>query len=230
MDEFVGLEKLSLVDFDEKIACTLFVKNCNFKCPFCHNKDLALSNINEFIQFDEILSFLKTRINKIEAVCITGGEPTLMIGLEDKIKQIKELGFLVKLDTNGYRPDILKRLIDLKLIDYVAIDIKNSLEKYALTTSTYDIDTSKIIESINILKNSKIDYEFRTTLVKEFHKEEDILKIADLLSGENKYFLQKFIKSDNCINKNLNAISLEETKKFKKLLENKIKNVNLRGY
>lgn len=230
MSEFVSLEKLSLVDFDGKISCTLFTKSCNFKCPFCHNKDLALSKTNTFIPFEEILSFLKRRIGILEGVCITGGEPTLMHDLESKIIQIKNLGFKIKLDTNGYKPDLLKKLIGEGLIDYVAMDIKNSLNKYSITTGIDNIDTNKILESINILKTCGIEHEFRTTLVKEFHSIEDIEEIANLLEGENKYFLQKFVNSENCINQNLNSISLDVATEFKEILEKKISNVHLRGY
>ena len=230
MKEFVGLEKLSLVDFDGKMACTIFVEKCNFRCPFCHNKDLALASNTKEIPFSEIVNFLKKRINKLEGVCITGGEPTLLDTLEDRIRIIKEMGFLVKLDTNGYKPDVLKKLIDLKLIDYVAMDIKNSLEKYNLTTGCNNIDTSKIIESINILKTSGIDYEFRTTLVDEFHNKSDIFDIASLLKGAKKYYLQKYVSSEGCFNKNLHSIDKEIVEEYKEILKETIDHVELRGY
>lgn len=228
--DFVGLEKFSLVDYDGKLACTLFAQNCNFKCPFCHNKDLAFSNIETSLSFNDILIFLKSRIGKLEAVCITGGEPTLMPDLVIKIKQIKELGFKIKLDTNGYRPDVLRKLINENLIDYVAMDIKNSFKKYAITTNLLSIDTNKIQESINILKNSKIDYEFRTTIVNELHNEKDMEEIAEFLKGDNKLFLQKFVNNKNCIKQHLTSVSLNEAIKFKNILEKKIKTVYLRGY
>lgn len=228
--DFVGLEKFSLVDYDGKLACTLFAQNCNFKCPFCHNKDLVFSNIQTSLSFNDILIFLKSRIGKLEAVCITGGEPTLMPDLDIKIKQIKELGFKIKLDTNGYRPDVLRKLINENLIDYVAMDIKNSFKKYAISTNLLSIDTNKIQESINILKNSKIDYEFRTTIVNELHNEKDMEEIAEFLKGDNKLFLQKFVNNKNCINQHLTSVSLNKAIKFKNILEKKIKNVDLRGY
>ena len=230
MSEFVALEKLSLVDFDGKIACTLFTKNCNFCCPFCHNKDLALSSVDTFIPFEEILAFLKTRVNKIQGVCISGGEPTLMPDLIDKIKAIKALGFQIKLDTNGYRPDVLEELINLNLIDYVAMDVKNTLEKYELTTGLVNINTDKILKSINLLKEERVDYEFRTTLVNEFHNIEDIKKIATLLKGAKRYFLQKYVKNANCINKNLTPVPYHEVKEFEKKLKTNIEFVGLRGY
>lgn len=230
MSDFVGLEKLSLVDFDNLLACTIFTKTCNFRCPFCHNKTLALANINDVIPFSEIVGFLKSRVGLLDGVCITGGEPTLMVDLEDKLKVIKSLGFKVKLDTNGYRPDVLKRLIDLKLIDYVAMDIKNSLEKYEITTATTNLNLGKIKESIELLKSNIIPYEFRTTIVKEFHKEEDIKKISELIKGAQKYFLQKFVNNENCIDNNLSAIDKETAKSFVNILKINIEKVELRGY
>lgn len=230
MSEFVGLEKLSLVDYDGKLACTLFTESCNFRCPFCHNKNLAESTHNIEIPFNEILSFLKTRINKLEGVVITGGEPTLMNDLIKKIYEIKKLGFLVKLDTNGYKPDVLQYLIENKLIDYIAMDIKNSLDKYCLTTGVSNIKIDNILRSIELIKESGIDYEFRTTLVKEFHNVNDIKEISKLLKGAKKYFLQKYVSNDNCINKNLNKIDKEEAECFIELLKDNISSVSLRGY
>lgn len=230
MSEFVGLEKLSLVDYDGKLACTLFTESCNFRCPFCHNKNLAESTHNIEIPFNEILSFLRTRINKLEGVVITGGEPTLMNDLIKKIYEIKKLGFLVKLDTNGYKPDVLKYLIENKLIDYIAMDIKNSLDKYCLTTGVSNIKIDNILRSIELIKESGIDYEFRTTLVKEFHNVNDIKEISKLLKGAKKYFLQKYVSNENCINKNLNKIDKEEAECFIELLKDNISFVSLRGY
>lgn len=230
MSDFVSIEKLSLVDYDGKIACTLFTESCNFRCPFCHNKDLALSTASVNIPFEEVLSFLKSRVNKLEGVVITGGEPTLMFELADKIKAIKDLGFLVKLDTNGYKPETLEFLINNKLIDYVAMDIKNSLDKYDLTTGINNIKQEKILKSISILKEGKVDYEFRTTLVKEFHTINDIKEIASLLKGAKKYFLQKYVASENCINKNLHHVDYDVVKEFESVLKENIDFVGLRGY
>lgn len=230
MSDFVSIEKLSLVDYDGKIACTLFTESCNFRCPFCHNKDLALSTATANIPFEEVLSFLKSRVNKLEGVVITGGEPTLMFELADKIKAIKDLGFLVKLDTNGYKPETLEFLINNKLIDYVAMDIKNSLDKYDLTTGINNIKQEKILKSISILKEGKVDYEFRTTLVKEFHTINDIKEIASLLTGAKKYFLQKYVASENCINKNLHHVDYGVVKEFESVLKENIDFVGLRGY
>lgn len=230
MSDFVSIEKLSLVDYDGKIACTLFTESCNFRCPFCHNKDLALSNANANIPFEEVLAFLKTRVNKLEGVVITGGEPTLMFELADKIKAIKDLGFLVKLDTNGYKPETLEYLINNKLVDYVAMDIKNSLDKYDLTTGINNIKQEKILKSISVLKEGKVDYEFRTTLVKEFHNINDIKEIANLLKGAKKYFLQKYVANENCINKFLNHVDYDTVKEFESILKENIDFVGLRGY
>ena len=230
MSEFVGLEKLSLVDYDGKLACTLFTESCNFRCPFCHNKNLAESTHNIEIPFNEILSFLKTRINKLEGVVITGGEPTLMNDLIKKIYEIKKLGFLVKLDTNGYKPDVLKYLIENKLIDYIAMDIKNSLDKYCLTTGVSNIKIDNILRSIELIKESGIDYEFRTTLVNEFHNEKNIEEIGKLLNGSKKIYLQKFVNREGCITQGLNEVEIKKALEFKCILEKYVSNVNLRGY
>lgn len=229
--EFIGLEKLSLVDYDDKVSTTLFSGGCNFACPFCHNSLLVNDFKNcETYPFDEILAYLRKRKGVIDAVVISGGEPTLMPDLIEKIKQIKELGFLVKLDTNGTNPAIIKFLVDNKLIDYVAMDIKNSEEKYPLTVGKINIDIEKIKESINYLKQNHVDFEFRTTLIKEFHDFNDMKEILKLIKGAKKYRLQKFIDRDTCIKKGLHPISLDEANKYLDVFKNDILDVKLRGY
>lgn len=228
--EFVGIEKLSLLDYDEKVSCVLFCEHCNFKCPFCHNSSLVFALYNKEIPFDEIISYLKKRIGILDAVVISGGEPTLMPDLKNKIKQIKDLGFLVKLDTNGSNPKIIKDLVENKLIDYVAMDVKNSIKKYKETTGCQHLNIENIIKSINYLKSGVIPYEFRTTLVKEFHNEVSIKELGELIQGAEKLFLQKFIASDECIDNTLNEIEINVAKKYKNILSNYVKNVELRGY
>ena len=183
--DFAGIDKLSLVDFDDKVSCVLFSYGCNFRCPFCHNSPLVNIPNDTFIPFSDILDYLKRRIGEIDAVVITGGEPTLMNDLEDKIIQIRKMGFLIKLDSNGSHPEVIKKLISKGLIDYIAMDIKNSFDKYELTVGC-KADLKNIQESISIIMNSGIDYEFRTTLINEFHDKQSIIKIAQLLKGAKK--------------------------------------------
>lgn len=234
MNKIVGFEKLSLVDFDSYVSCTIFISDCNFKCPFCHNSSLVLkdSNLNE-IKKEEIFEYLKSRKNMIDAVCISGGEPTLYKGLFELIDDVKKIGFLVKLDTNGSNYEILKQLIDNKKIDYVAMDVKNGKGSYL---DTIGLDKSNIncfnnvLKSIDFLKKSNIDYEFRTTLVEEFHKEEDICELKELVNGAKKLYLQKFVDRGTCIKNNLHEVSYEKALKYKKILEEEVQEVNLRGY
>ena len=227
--EFVGIDKFSLLDYEDKVSCVLFCKPCNFRCPFCHNGTTVLE-ADTHIPFEDILDYLKSRKGLIDAVVVSGGEPTLMPDLKEKIIKLKELGFLVKLDTNGTNPEIVKDLYESKLIDYVAMDIKNSFEKYPLTAGAKNINLNKVKETIDYLMNSGIDYEFRTTLIDEFHKEEDIEKIGELIKGANKMFLQKFVERDSCIQKGLHEVNKENAIKFQKILQKSIKNVYLRGY
>lgn len=228
MNIFCGMEKLSLVDFDSHLACTLFTGGCNYRCPFCHNSPLI--RMQAPLELEEIIKFLNARKKMLDAVVITGGEPTLHLVLPEVIKKIKELGYKIKLDTNGTNPTMLKELIDNKLIDYVAMDIKTQLNKYQIVTGVNDPLLEKVKESINILKTSGIDYEFRTTLVKEYHTEKDIYEIKELLLGAKKLFLQKFILRETCINQNLHEIDKDTANRYKTILESTIDQVNLRGY
>jgi len=157
-----GLQKLTLLDYPEKMACTVFTAGCNFKCPFCHNASLVFNRDDDRISEDEFFGFLNKRIGVVDGVCVTGGEPTLQKDIVGFISKIKELGFLVKLDTNGYRPDVLKYLVDNKMIDYVAMDIKNCKEKYAVTAGIDNLDISLIEESVDYLLADAVDYEFST--------------------------------------------------------------------
>lgn len=204
-----GIQKLTLLDFPGKTACTIFCYGCNFLCPFCHNALLVTEKAEGFIDEEDIFSFLKKRQGILDGVCVTGGEPTLQKDLKSFLKRIKEMGFAVKLDTNGYKPDLLKEIIDEGLCDYVAMDVKNTPEKYALTVGK-TIDTDKILQSISVLKEEKIPCEFRTTVVKEFHTEEDIKEIARLLKGSVPFFLQQFKDSGNLISDGLSAYTKEE--------------------
>ena len=225
----VGLDKMSLLDYEDKISAVLFYKACNFRCPFCHNGLTVLEANDEFL-FEAVLEYLKSRVGLLDAVVFTGGEPTLEPHLKEHIKQVKELGFLIKLDTNGTNPNILKDLIDSKLVDYVAMDIKNSEDKYPLTVGTKIVDMGAIKESISILMTSGVPYEFRTTLVDEFHKLEDMEKMGELIKGAPILYLQKFVEREGCIQKGLHEVSEEKANKFKDILLNYVKDVELRGY
>ena len=229
--EFSGLEKLSLLDFDDNITATLFSAGCNMRCPFCHNSSLVLDPLKApKIPWSEIMEFLEKRKNVLDAVCVSGGEATLMPDLLDKLADIKSLGYKIKLDTNGTNPDVLKDLYDNKLINFVAMDIKNSEEVYSTTCGCNVININKIKQSINLIINSKIPYEFRTTLVKEFHTTDSINGIGKLINGAEKLYIQKFIDRDGVIQKGLHAISKEEALKFKTILNKYVKICEMRGY
>jgi len=200
-----GLQKSSLIDYPEKISAIIFTQGCNFKCPYCHNPELIKFSTDSSIDESVLFNFLKTRINKLDAVVITGGEPTLHKGLPEFIKQIKDLGFLVKLDTNGTNPEMLQELLDKKLIDYVAMDIKAPIERYPEIVCA-KVDTEAVLKSIEILKSSGVDFEFRTTVVKSQLLHEDFEKIGELINGSEKYYLQKFVPT-----KVLNEEFLKET-------------------
>ena len=226
--DFAGIDKFSLLDYDEMVSIVLFAPGCNFRCPFCHNIGSVVDS-KERIPFDEILEYLSSRKGVIDAVVVSGGEPTLMPDLKDKIIAIKNLGFKVKLDTNGTNPTLLKELIDEHLVDYVAMDVKNSLKKYVLTTGVHG-NFSLCEKSIEILKEGKVDYEFRTTLVDEFHSEESITEMGELVKGASKIFLQKYVYREGVISKNLHPVEEAKALRFANILKNYVNKVELRGY
>lgn len=199
-----GLNKTTLLDYPGCVAAVVFVGGCNFRCPFCQNSGLVLEpSAGEIISEEEIFAFLKKRKNVLKGVCITGGEPTLQEDLPDFIRQIRNLGYRIKLDTNGYRPEILKGLLEERLLDYVAMDIKNSPDQYAKTAGRdyagAGLNLEKINESIELLLCGTVEYEFRTTVVKELHTLEDMIKIGEWIKGCRAYFLQKFQDNGNNI-------------------------------
>lgn len=225
-----GLEKLSMVDFEGHLCATIFTAGCNFRCPFCHNADLVNGTNLVEISNEELFAYLKKRKGMLDSVCVSGGEPTLWNDLPDFIKKIKELGYLVKLDTNGTNPQMLKKLVNNKLVDYVAMDIKNSQQAYLKTAGKGNFDISKIIESVDFLKQNKVPYEFRTTLIKGHHNLAEIKKIAEWLDGADKLYLQCFVDSGNCIADGCEKIEKETAEKFKDILSETVKVVKLRGY
>ena len=227
--QIYGLQKLTLLDFPQKTACTIFTGGCNFRCPFCHNGDLVLGNLPEPINTDELFSFLKKRSGVLDGVCITGGEPLLNPDIDSFIKEIRSLGYLIKLDTNGSNPEHLKKLVEQGLIDYVAMDIKNSKESYPETVGIDSFDVSSIAESVEFLKNSTIEYEFRTTIVREFHSEDKILKIGEWLKDSKKYFLQNFVDSESVLKQGLHSVDESELTHWKDILTRYIDFVEIRG-
>ncbi|MEM2373247.1 MAG: anaerobic ribonucleoside-triphosphate reductase activating protein [Thermoproteota archaeon] len=209
-----GLQKLTLIDYPGKVACTLFTFGCNFRCPYCHNPELVVDDGSPPIPEDEILRFLDERKSFLDGVCITGGEPTLHRDLPDFIEKIKKIGYSVKLDTNGTNPDMLKLLMDGKLIDYIAMDVKAPLEKYDEVVKV-KVDVDKIIKSIEIIKAFP-EHEFRTTVLPELLSREDILNIARQLRGARRFFIQQFKPSktlDKCFLEKQTYL-IEELKKI----------------
>ncbi|MBU1146080.1 anaerobic ribonucleoside-triphosphate reductase activating protein [Patescibacteria group bacterium] len=218
-----GLQKLTLIDYPGKIACTVFTVGCNFRCHFCHNPELIdpkKVKLSEIIEEKIFFDFLKSRRGLLDGVCITGGEPTLYPDLPEFIKKIKEFGFLVKLDTNGTNPEILEALVAEKLIDYIAMDIKNSLQKdlYEKTTGGV-VDFDKIKKSIEIIMKSGLEYEFRTTIVPGLHNEEDILSLADFIRGAKKYYLQQFRSGEKILAPEFRGVKPYPAEFFKRLRE-----------
>ena len=196
-----GLQKTTLLDYPEKLACTVFTAGCNFRCPFCHNASLVLraGEVDE-IPESSFLSYLEKRGGLLDGVCITGGEPLLNPDIEDLIVKIRSYGLLVKLDTNGAFPDRLEALLDKGLLDYVAMDVKNSDQKYGVTVGLGDdFNISVINKSIDIIMKKSPDYEFRTTVVRELHEREDLLSIARKLKNTKRYFLQKYVDSGDIL-------------------------------
>ena len=229
--DILGLEKLSLVDFDGYVSATLFTGGCNFKCPFCHNSPLVLSHkALPVIPENEVLDFLKKRQGLLEGVCISGGEPTLNKDLPDFILKVKNLGYKVKLDTNGTNPTLVKSLFNDGLVDYFAMDIKNDRDNYAKIIGLDFYDTKKVEQTVDFFLSENVDYEFRTTLIKEFHGKSNILSIANWIKGANKYFLQKFKNSESCIESYLSPVEDKIALEFRDILLEYIPFVRLRGY
>jgi len=229
-----GLQKMTLLDYPGKVACTVFLQGCNFRCPFCHNTDLLSSDGEEFMTNDEFLDFLKKRQGLIDAVCVSGGEPTLYPDLRSLIKNIKELGFAVKLDTNGSRPEILKKLVYDKLIDYVAMDIKNSPSRYAQTCGVENCQLRNIEESIRFLTSDEVDYEFRTTVVKELHDETCIDEMGKWLYSITQkkpraIYLQQFVDRDSVLYAGLTPPSHDVLQKYREILSSYVENAYIRG-
>ncbi len=224
-----GMQKLTLLDYPGKVACTVFTVGCNLRCPFCHNASLVTHPQDAgYVTDDELFSFLKKRVGVLDGICVTGGEPTLQKDLPEFLAKLKALGYCVKLDTNGTNPQLLKSLIDEGLVDYVAVDIKNSPEKYAVTSGGIDI-LDKVEQTVSILLSSSIDYEFRTTVVKDFHDVCDFESIGKWISGAKRYFLQGFVDSGDLISKDTLGLPKEKMLEMLRAVQKYLPDAELRG-
>lgn len=225
-----GFQKLTILDFPGKVACIVFTPGCNFRCPFCHNASLVTHiDTESYLDTDEVLSYLKKRQGLLDGVVITGGEPLLQTGIEEFIAEIKSLGYSVKLDTNGSFPDRLISIVEKGLVDYVAMDIKSSKKKYPLTAGVEDFDISPIEKSVDFLLSGKVDYEFRTTIVRELHDINDIQDIVVWIKGAHKYFLQNFVDSGDLICEGMSPVSLDTLTEMKEIALKHIPFVEIRG-
>lgn len=230
-----GLQKLTLLDFPGRMACTVFLGGCNFRCPFCHNSQILGADAEEAMTEAALLAFLEKRKGILEGVVITGGEPTLQLGLPQLLEKIRGLGFRIKLDTNGNRPDVLRQLVEAGLVDYVAMDIKNSPQRYGATVGIEGFALDKVEESICYLLSGPVDYEFRTTLVQPLHDETSVRAMATwltALAGGQKirrFFLQPFVDRDTVPVAGLSAPEKAELEAYQAVLTPICGEVSLRG-
>ncbi len=225
--KILGLQKMTLLDYPSKVACTVFLGGCNFRCPFCHNASVVFMADCEEISKEELFAFLKKRQGLLDGVCITGGEPLINDDIYDFMREIRAMGYLIKLDTNGSFPEKLKYIIDEKTADYIAMDIKSSPESYSAAAGV-DTDIDKINKSIDLIMSCGIPYEFRTTVVKGIHTAEDFAKIGERIKGARAYYLQTFKDSGNLIGGGFESFSAEEMSGFKNLLLPYVPNTQIR--
>lgn len=222
-----GFEKLTLLDYPGKTACLVFTQGCNFRCPFCHNKDLLCNGCDSKFKEEEIFDYLEKRKGLIDGVCITGGEPLLQKDIEKFILKIKQMGFLVKLDTNGSNPDKLSRLINI--VDYIAMDIKNDFLDYGKTSGVEKINIDNIKRSIKIIEESDVEHEFRTTVVKQFHSLDKLMDICNYLGPNARYYIQNYKDCDTVLSKGLTGFDNKELEDYKEKLNVLYPNVVIRG-
>ena len=227
--EIQGLQRLTLLDYPGKVACTVFLGGCNFRCPFCHNGALVLSPAPAALDGGELMAFLRRRRGLLEGVCVTGGEPLLRPDLPDLLAQVKDLGYPVKLDTNGSFPQKLQGLVEKNLVDYVAMDVKNAPARYAETAGVAGLDLTPIRESVAYLLAGPVEYEFRTTVVREYHGAAEIGALGAWLKGARRYFLQQFTDRDGVISAGLHPHSAQQMGMFLEMLRPDIPNAALRG-
>lgn len=225
-----GLQKLTLLDYPGKMACVIFTAGCNMRCPFCHNSRLVINPEKESeLSVEEVLTFLKKRQGILDGVVITGGEPLLQSDIKELIIRIKELGYPVKIDTNGTFPDRLKELVNEGLVDYVAMDIKNAPELYGETVGISGFDISKIKESIAFLLENKVEYEFRTTVVREFHSVFGMENLGKLIKGAKRHYIQSFVNSGETIVFGLSAVPKDEMESMRNIMLRYVDSCELRG-
>ena len=224
-----GLQKMTLLDFPGAVACTVFLGGCDFRCPYCHNAELLDPNFPPLMNETELLAFLKKRQGLLDGVCITGGEPLLRQELPTLLGEIRALGYKIKLDTNGAHPAQLRRILDAGLADYVAMDIKNSPERYAETIGRAQFDVAPIRESVRLLMAGDTDYEFRTTVVAELHGEEDIRAIGRWIAGARRYFLQPFTDRETVPLAGLSAPTQAQLDRFLAIAREFVPETQLRG-
>lgn len=225
-----GLAKLTLLDFPGRVACTVFTGGCNLRCPFCHNASLAVRSAEvDPIPEEELFSFLKKRQGILTGVCITGGEPLLNYDIDSFIEKIRSLGYAVKLDTNGCYPERLRALIDKGLLDYVAVDVKSSREGYARVVGIEDFDVSPVEKTVELLKEGRVPYEFRTTVVAELHSDEDFRSIGEWIAGADGYFLQCFNDSGDLIGEGLTAPTKADLTRYQDIVKQYVSNTHIRG-
>ena len=224
-----GLQKMTLLDYPGRVACTVFLAGCDLRCPFCHNSGLLEGSVPAELDDEALLAFLNKRKGLLDGVCVTGGEPLLHPELEKLLAAIKELGYPVKLDTNGTHPRRLRALVEQKLVDYVAMDVKNSPERYGETAGVPGLDLSPIRDSVAFLLEDRVDYEFRTTVVKELHDEASFRAIGPWLAGAKRYFLQSFVDRESVLLEGLHPCGEEELRAFADILRPFVPTVELRG-
>ena len=224
-----GLQTLTLLDYPGKVACTVFTSGCNMRCPFCHNASLVCGEVPPFMEKEEFFAFLKKRTGVLDGVCVTGGEPLLQEGLIPFLLEVKEKGFTTKLDTNGLLHDRLRAVVEAGAVDYVAMDIKNCKARYAETAGVPGLDLAPIEKSVQFLMEGKVDYEFRTTVVKELHNKADFDEIGRRLKGAKRYFLQSFKDSGDILSPGLSPMEKVDLLEIRDRLRADIPVVELRG-
>lgn len=227
--EIQGLQKLTLLDWPGKVACTLFLSGCDFRCPFCHNGELVTGPAPDGMPEEEVLDFLKKRRGLLDGVCVTGGEPLLRPDLAELLDRIRALGYPVKLDTNGNHPQKLAELWARGLVNYVAMDVKNSPARYAETAGVPGLDLGPIRETVAWLLEGRVEYEFRTTVVRQLHDEASFRDIGPWLAGARRYYLQAFVDRDTVLRPGLEGCSSEEMERFADLVRPFVPAVELRG-
>lgn len=224
-----GLQKMTLLDFPGKVACTVFLGGCDMRCPFCHNSELLDMGVPAAMDDEELLKFLEKRVGLLDGVAFTGGEPLLRSDLSALLQKVRALGYAVKLDTNGNHPESLKKIVKAGLVDYVAMDVKNSPERYAETVGLPDFDMTAVRESIAFLLSGAVDYEFRTTIVQELHDEKSFEEIGKLIRGAKRYYLQKFTDRDSVAFAGLHAPSDDTLARYAEIVRPYVVSAELRG-